>query len=266
MSKPEGIAIDNAAGLMTAEGRHTSGACEGERWLVTGGSRGLGRTLVDRLLAEGATVTTCGRVAPAATKHPKERFVVADVAIEQEVDRLYDEALSFMDAVDVVVNNAGVLGNGLLVDTSLEEWNRVFSTNVRGAFLVMRRAVEEFITTGGGRIVNVASAAANGLVGQGAYAASKSALISMTRAVAKEYGSRNVRCNAVVPGFFATDMTVDIDPKRRKFYENLAPENRFATAEEVVAAIMFLASPAASFITGDELWVSDSARDVPRVF
>ncbi len=211
-------------------------------------------------------MTTCGRTLPAeSSASDHEHFVIADISREDDVDRLFDEAVQHMGGVDVVVNNAGILSDGLLVDTTLDEWNRVLSVNVRGAFLVMRRAVEEFVAEGGGRIVNVASAAANGLVGQGVYAASKSALISMSRAVAKEYGSRNIRCNAVVPGFFDTDMTASLDPKRRKFYEDLAPERRFATASEVVHAILFLASHDASFVTGDELWISNSARDVPRM-
>lgn len=189
---------------------------------------------------------------------------MADVSLEEDVDRLFDEAVEHMGGVDVVVNNAGVSSDNLLVNTTLDEWNRALSINVRGAFLVMRRATEELVSEGGGRIVNVASAAANGLVGQGAYAATKSALIAMSRAVAKEYGSRNIRCNAVVPGFFDTDMTEGLQPERRKFYEDLASERRFATVSEVVHAILFLASQEASFVTGDELWITSSARDVPR--
>lgn len=236
--------------------------CEGQRWLVTGGTRGLGRDLVETLVREGARVVTCGR---SLREVDGARCVLADVSREDDVERLFDVAVAEMDGVDVVVNNAGVLQDQLLVNTTLEQWSEVLATNVRGPFLVMRRAVDEFLAVGGGCIVNVASAAANGLVGQAAYASSKAALLSMSRSVAKEYGPRNIRCNAVVPGFFPSDMTAALDPTRTRYYQDLSPERRFGATEEFVEAVLFLAGPDAGFVTGDELWVCGAVRDVPRM-
>ncbi len=247
--------------------------CDGQRWLVTGGTRGLGRELVATVAGEGGQVVCCGRAAPDAAFDELDRriaarihAVTADVSREADVERLFDEAVDRLDGLDVVVNNTGIAHDRLLVDTTLEEWNHVLDVNVRGVFCAMRRAVEEFLAQGGGQIVNVGSIAANGIVGQGAYAASKSALHSMTRAVAKEYGPRNIRCNTVVPGYFHTDMTASLAWARRRHIEDLSPERRFASASEVIEAILFLASSEASFVTGDELWVSGAVRDVPGLY
>jgi 3-oxoacyl-[acyl-carrier protein] reductase len=212
-----------------------------------------------------------GRTAPPALPGvepellARTHFVSADVSREDDVERLFDEAVRHLGGLDVIVNNAGKAHDRLLVETTLEEWNEVLGTNLRGPFLVMRRAVEELLAEGaGGSVVNVASIAAGGIVGQAAYAASKSALISMSRSVAKEYGHRGIRCNVVVPGFFDTEMTASLEPARRRHIEDLSPERRFGSVPELVEAILFLASAEASFITGDELWVSGTVRDIPR--
>lgn len=245
-----------------------TGRCEGQRWLVTGATRGLGRELVVALAREGARVVACGRRIDGLDPVGGEgqvRYVEADVGNEGDVERLFDVAVDALGGLDVVVNNAGITHDGLLVETSLDQWERVLATNVRGPYLVMRRAIEEFLGDGGGCIVNVSSAAANGLAGGAAYAASKSALLSMSRAVAKEYGPRNIRCNAVVPGFFTTDMTAGLDPARARFYADLSPERRFGQPDELVEAVLFLASADAAFVTGDALWVCGAVADVPRM-
>jgi 3-oxoacyl-[acyl-carrier protein] reductase len=248
---------------------------EGQGILVTGGSRGIGRAVVLQAAAEGAQVVFCGRpesetsargvFEAAGPLAANIHFCAADVSSEADVERLFEFALTRLPKLDVAVNNAGVGLNRLLVETSLEQWNQVMAVNVRGAYFVSRRAIDEFITGGGGRLVHVASIAANGGVGQAAYAASKSALLSMSRSIAKEYGRKAIASNAVVPGYIDTEMTAIFSAKARAVREQLSPQRRFGTAEEVAEAVLFLASKQASFITGDELYVAGAVRDVPRL-
>jgi 3-oxoacyl-[acyl-carrier protein] reductase len=246
----------------------------GKGFVVTGGTRGLGRALVLAAAARGAHVVFCGRpgseaaaeeVVGAASGGPGRAFFVpADVASEESVERLFDAAMERLPALDVLVNNAGVRRDRLLVDTSLAEWNDVLGVNLRGAFLATRRAIEEMLAGGaGGRIVNVSSIVANGATGQAAYAASKSALLSFTRSIAKEYGRRGITCNAVVPGYLDTDMTADLTPEARRAREAVSPHRRFGRPAEVVEAILFLASAESSFVNGDALYVAGAVRDLP---
>lgn len=245
------------------------GRLDGQGWVVTGGTRGIGRAVVLAAAREGAQVVCCGRaegppVWPELPRAPV--YVRCDVTREADVEVLFDRALDVCQTLHVVVNNAGVRLSRLLVDLTVEEWNAVLATNVQGPFLVCRRAVEELMAQGqGGRIVNVGSFAANGLRGEAAYSASKAALASMTRSIAKEYGRKAITCNAVVPGFVQTDMTADFDEAARESRARLSASGRFATAEEVADAVLFLASAEASFVTGDTLVVAGGVRDVPAL-
>jgi 3-oxoacyl-[acyl-carrier protein] reductase len=244
------------------------GRLDGQGWVVTGGSRGIGRAVVLAAAARGAQVVCCGR-SSAAPQWPSELpraplYLRADVTKEADVEALFDFASDKLAQLHVVVNNAGVRLSKLLVDLTLDEWNEVLATNVQGPFLVCRRAVEELMGQGeGGRLVNVGSFAANGLVGEAAYSASKAALAAMTRSIAKEYGKKGITCNAVVPGFVTTDMTATFDDAARDSRARLSAAARFATAEEVAEAVLFFASSEASFVTGDSLVVAGGVRDVP---
>ena len=192
--------------------------------------------------------------------------VYGDVSREEDIERLFDFAMEKLDALHVLVNNAGILHDKLLVSTSLEEWNEVMAVNLRGVFLATRRAIEEFMAGGeGGRIVNVSSIAANGSAGQASYSASKAGLLSLTRAVAKEYGRRNIACNAVVPGYLETEMTDSFSDEARRARERLSPHRRFGATDEVIEAILYLASSEASYVTGDALYVAGAVRDVPEL-
>lgn len=239
----------------------------GRGMVVTGGTRGIGRAVVLGAVAEGAQVVFCGRDAEAAravceAAGGAASFVPADVAVEADVERLFDEAAARLAQIDVVVNNAGAAHDALLVDTSLEDWQRVMAVNLRGPFLVCRRAVEEMLGTGGGRIVNVGSFAANGLAGQAAYASAKAALLSMTRSIAKEVGRARIAVNCVVPGFIDTEMVAHLPEELRRTRARLTPERRFGVAAEVAQAILFLASDDAAFVTGDALYVAGGGREI----
>jgi len=247
------------------------GRFEGQGWIVTGGLRGIGRAIVEAAAREGAMVATCGRtpvetlVPVSGAAHQPTHFL-ADVRDEAQVDTLFDSVADVLGGIHVVINNAGVQCNKLLVDMELADWNTVLDTNVQGPFLMCRRAIEHFLSEGNaGSIVNIASFAANGLVGEAAYSASKSALLSLTRSVAKEWGRRGIRCNAVVPGFTDTGMTDMLDADARRARARLSPHNRFARGSEVADAVLFLASEDAAFVTGDALYVAGAVRDVPRL-
>lgn len=251
-----------------------SGRFNGKGLVVTGGTRGIGRAIVLGAVADGARVAFCGRSESASVGAEVEaaaravggqaRFVPADVAVEADIERLFDVAVEWLGEVHVVVNNAGVTRDSLLVQTTLEDWRHVLDVNLRGPFLTCRRAVDEMLPQGG-RIVNVASFTANGLAGAVSYAASKSALLSLTRSVAKEYGRCRIFCNAVVPGFVETDMTTGYPLAAREALAQLSPYGRFGLAEEVAETVLFLASDEASFVTGDAVYVAGAVRDVPRI-
>ena len=239
---------------------------EGKGMVVTGGTRGIGRAVVVAAAAEGARVVFCGRDAAAAGETiaaagERATFVAADVTREEDVDRLFDAAGDALPAIDAVVNNAGAAHDALLVETTLDDWNRMIGVNLRGPFLVCRRAVEEMLGHGGGRIVNVSSFAADGLFGQVAYAAAKSGLIALTRSVAKEVGRRGIACNAVVPGFIDTEMVAGLSAEDRAARAARSPEGRFGRADEVAQAILFLCSDEAAYVTGDALYVAGAVRD-----
>lgn len=248
---------------------------DGKGFVVTGGTRGIGRAVVLAAAAEGAHVVFCGRAgsdagaelaAEVCAKGGMAWFVEADVADEAAVDALFDAAVDHLPSIDVLVNNAGVTKNALLIQTTLADWNHVLNTNLRGPFLTSRRAVDEMLAQGeGGRIVNVGSFTANGLVGAASYAASKSALLALSRSIAKEYGRRGITCNTVVPGFVDTDMTGDFDAETKQRIAEVSPYGRFASPEEIAETILFLASDDAAFITGDAVYVSGAVRDMPRM-
>jgi 3-oxoacyl-[acyl-carrier protein] reductase len=249
---------------------------DGKGFLVTGGTRGLGRAIVVAAAARGASVVFCGRPGsePSAEKvladleqvgaKGKGSFVPADVSREGDVERLFGVAQERLSSLHVVVNCAGIVRDKLLVETSLAEWNEVLATNLRGPFLVSRLAVEEFLAGGErGCIINISSIAANGSTGQASYAASKSALLSLTRSIAKEYGPRGIRCNAVVPGWVESETTARFSSEQRHTRETLSPHRRFARPDEVAEAVLFLASEESSFVNGDALYVSGAVHDVP---
>jgi 3-oxoacyl-[acyl-carrier protein] reductase len=242
------------------------GRFERQAFLVTGGTRGIGRAVVLAALEEGGRVVFCARPGSEEAREvlrlagptavARVRFVAADIAVDAHVERLFDRALAWLGHLDVVVSNAGAIQDGLLVQTPIEAWERVLRVNLRAHFLVLRRAVRELTAAGGGRIVTVSSIAANGLVGQGAYAAAKAGLLSLTRSVAAGYGARGIRCNAVVPSFIETEMVAGFDEPTRRRRERLSPHGRFGRPEEVAEAVLFLASGDAAAVNGDELYVS----------
>lgn len=251
-------------------------AFEGRGFVVTGGTRGLGKSIVLAAARLGANVLFCGRPdssasgddvlaeAEAAGAKGRVSYIAADVAKESDVDSLFEAAADRLPSLNVVINNAGIRKDRLLVETSLSDWNDVLAVNLRGPFLVSRRAVEELLMNEeGGRIINISSVTARGAVGQASYAASKAALLSLTRCIAKEYGRRKILCNAVVPSYLESEMTAEFQGDARRARENLSPQRRFGRVDEVADSVMFLASEDSSFVNGDALFVSGAIWDFP---
>ncbi len=234
--------------------------------LVTGGSRGIGRAIAQELARRGAQVVLSYAGNEAAANDAvkaiteaggKAKAVRFDVADSAACSQAVDEVMKAFGRLDVLVNNAGVAIDGLLMRFKDEDWDKTLDTNLKGAFALMRAVSRPMMKQKAGAIVNVSSIVGEmGNGGQAAYAASKAGLIGLTKSVAKELASRNIRVNAVTPGFIVTDMTAALSPELKDKMAAAIPLSRIGNAEEVAAAVAFLASDAASYITGEVLKVN----------
>lgn len=233
--------------------------------LVTGGSRGLGRATAIRLAGSGhRVVVNYAHNADAAEKVVAEIeekggeaiSAQADVSSADEVEALFEEAASRLGPVTVLVNNAGITRDELLVRMSAADFDRVIETNLKSAFLCTKAALRAMLRAKWGRVISIASVAGMvGNPGQANYAASKAGMIGLSKSVAKEVGSRGITVNVVAPGFVATDLTADLaDEARERMRERIAL-GRFGTAEEIAGIVAFLASDEAAYITGQVIAV-----------
>ncbi len=243
---------------------------DGEVAVVTGGTRGIGRATAEKLAASGAAVVATyhsDEAAAAETLASLEsiadpdrvgtrQFDVGDHdAVEAAVAEIVDE----YGRPTVLVNNAGIMSNGLLVRMSPEQWERVVRTNLTGTFNCTREATRHMLRGDGGRIVNVASVAAQrGWAGQANYAASKAGVVGFTRSIASELGGKSIRVNAVAPGYTETDMyETELADAEREAVEAETASGAPASPEEVAEAIAFLASERSSYVNGEVLRVDD---------
>jgi 3-oxoacyl-[acyl-carrier protein] reductase len=238
---------------------------EGRVALVTGASRGIGEAIARRLAAEGATILAGARsvqalervVADIADSGGRARAHTLDVAEPSSIEAVLKSALEEHGQIDVLVNNAGISEDNLILRMSREAWDRVIATNLTGAFLLTQAVVKGMVRRRYGRIVNVTSVVGlMGNAGQANYAAAKAGLVGLTRSVARELGSRNITCNAVAPGFIATAMTDRMTGQARETLSTQIPLQRLGAPEDVAAAVAFLASEEAGYVTGAVLNVS----------
>jgi 3-oxoacyl-[acyl-carrier protein] reductase len=229
---------------------------EGRTALVTGGSRGIGRAIAAELAQAGATVVIAYRSgaedAEAAVGEIGCRALQADVSDPDQAKRLVEEA----GDVDVLVNNAGITRDGLLARMSDEDWRTVLDTNLGGTFNTCRAVTRGMMKRRSGSIVNVSSVVGlHGNPGQTNYSASKAGIIGFTKALARELGSRGVRANVVAPGYISTRLTNELPEELKGAMLANTPLGRFGDPEDVAGAVRFLASDAASFVTGEVLLV-----------
>ena len=219
-------------------------APEGAVALVTGGTRGIGASIAERLKADGYKVVTLGR---------SGGDVQADVSDPAAVQAAFDEVRERFGPVLILVNNAGVTADGLAIRMPDDDWARVIDTNLNGAFNCTKRGLEDMLKARWGRIVNVSSISAKRAnSGQANYAASKAGLLGFTRVVAKEMGKRNITSNAVTPGFIETEMTAELPAKE---LAAAIPAARIGKPEEVASAVAFLVSDEAAYVNGATLAV-----------
>ena len=236
----------------------------GKTVLVTGAGRGIGRAVSLAFAKAGADIACVSRTQANAEQVANEiralgRKALAyavDVAKPAEIDTATKKILSDFGQVDVLVNNAGVTRDDLLMRMSEDDWNVVIDTNLSGAFHFTRALSRSFLKQRSGKIINITSIIGLiGNAGQANYSASKAGLIGLTKSVARELASRSITCNAIAPGFIETDMTANLkEDVRKKLLENV-PLARLGQPEDVAACALFLASPAANYITGQVLTV-----------
>jgi 3-oxoacyl-[acyl-carrier protein] reductase len=234
--------------------------------LITGGGRGIGRATAVRLAKDGVRVAVNYKGNAAAAEEAKRLveeagssavLIQGDVSQDGEAERVMKETLAFGEGrIDVLVNNAGITRDNLLLRMSAEEWDAVLDLNLRGTFLVTKAAMRPMMKQRGGRIVNVASiAGVVGNAGQANYSAAKAGIIGFTKTVAREMASRNITVNAVAPGFVPTDLTDPLPQEVKDALLRQIPLGRFGSVEDIANAIAFLASDEASYITGQVLIV-----------
>ncbi len=233
--------------------------------LVTGASRGIGRAIAEKLAAEGADIALCDlqkewlqEVEQAITALGRKVVPIAvDVKNAEGVQNAVETVMSTFGKIDVLVNNAGITRDTLLVRMSDADWDEVIAVNLRGTFLFTRAIGKIMMKQRSGSIINIASIIGLiGNAGQCNYAASKAGVIALTKSAAKELASRNVRVNAVAPGFIQTKMTDALPEQVRQKMLEAIPMARFGLPEDVANAVLFLAEPASSYITGQVLNIS----------
>jgi 3-oxoacyl-[acyl-carrier protein] reductase len=232
--------------------------------VVTGAGRGIGRAIALKFATEGADVVCISRTAENSEKVAAEVRALGrkawahalDVSDSAAVTNVADKIVADTTRVDVLVNNAGVTRDGLLMRMSDADWDAVLDTNLKGAFLLTRAFSRVFLRQRAGRIINISSVIGLiGNAGQCNYAASKAGVIGLTKSVARELASRGITVNAVAPGFVETDMTAALNEQTREQLLKKIPLNSFGQADDIADAVLFLASAAARYITGQVLTV-----------
>ena len=235
----------------------------GTRSLVTGAARGIGQAISVALARTGSSVLACDLLACDETLGLMEKSggrgaqLRLDVTKGEEVDKVIQDEIKNAGGFDIVVNNAGITDDSLLVRMKEESWRRVINVNLNGPFNVTKAVIRDMMKRRKGRIINIASVIGEmGNAGQTNYAASKAGLIGFTRSVAREVSSRGITVNAIAPGYIETPMTDQLPSEIKEKLLELIPLGRFGATDDVVGAVLFLVSESAAYITGHVLDVN----------
>lgn len=237
----------------------------GKTALITGGARGIGKAIALKLAGEGANIAFSDiRIDDNAKELVTElkNLGVNAMAFESDAsdfaacEKLSDDVVAAFGTIDILVNNAGITRDNLLMRMSEDEWDSVIRVNLKSVFNLTKAVQRFMLKQRSGSIINMTSVVGvNGNAGQSNYAASKAGMIGFTKSIAKELGSRKIRCNAVAPGFIETDMTAKLPEDVRKSWTETIPLKRAGTAEDVADICLFLASPLSSYVTGQVISV-----------
>jgi len=237
----------------------------GQVGIVTGGARGIGKAIAEGLAKSGVDLVIAGRNLDAANETAaaltafgvKAMGVKLDVSNSEEVEKTFEEIRKEFQRIDILINNAGITKDGLLLRMSEVAWDSVININLKGVFLCSREAIKDMAKQRYGRIVNITSVAAfMGNPGQANYSASKAGIVGFTKTIAREYAIRGITVNAVAPGFIETAMTDVLSDRVKEEMKKLIPLGRFGTVEDVANAVIFLASPDSGYITGQVIHVN----------
>lgn len=233
--------------------------------LVTGGSRGIGRAIVVALAQESCHVAFTYKSASAAAeevvkeveaKGCKALAIQSDAKVLQEAVNVVDKVVQEFKRLDILVNNAGITKDNLLLRMSEQDWDEVIDTNLKSAFNFSKAACKQMMSQREGKMINISSiAGVVGNPGQTNYAAAKAGMLGMTKTLAKELASRNIQVNAIAPGFVETDMTHKLTPQQKEALLTIIPMKRVARPDEIASVVVFLASPASNYMTGQVLCV-----------
>lgn len=237
---------------------------EGQIAIVTGASRGIGAAIATRLSEKGAKVV-CVATSLENAQKTSEAIIhlggvaagqACDVSDSHQVDELFKQVEADWGPVSILVNNAGITRDGLLMRMKDEDWGKVVDVNLTSCFYTIRAASKGMMKSRYGRIVNIASVIGlHGAAGQANYSASKAGIVGLTLSVAKELGSRGITCNAVAPGFIETDMTADLPVEMRDHIAKNAPVGRLGTPQDIAPVVEFLVSKESGYITGQVVTV-----------
>jgi 3-oxoacyl-[acyl-carrier protein] reductase len=238
---------------------------ENQAAIVTGAGRGIGHAIAVRMASEGARVACVSRSEENAKRTADEinskradaaKHYAVDVADHAAVQKVGAQILNDFTKIDILVNNAGVTRDGLAMRMSIEDWDTVINTNLRGAFNFTQAILRAMIKQRSGRIINITSVIGLiGNAGQTNYAASKAGLIGFTKSLARELASRNITVNAIAPGFITTDMTSGLSDEIKKMIQSQIPLGKTGAPEDVANTVAFLASADANYITGQVICV-----------
>lgn len=236
---------------------------EGKTAIVTGATRGIGKAIAETFASNGANVAFTYASSEEKAKAIESDLIAmgvkakaykSDAADMSAAEELVKEVLAEFGTVDVLVNNAGITKDGLLMRMSEEDWDRVMDTNLKSVFNMTKCIMRTMMKNRGGSIINMSSVVGvKGNAGQANYAASKAGIIGFTKSVALELGSRNIRCNAIAPGFIETEMTGALDPETVQGWREAIPMKRGGTPEDVANLTLFLASDMSSYISGQTI-------------
>lgn len=238
---------------------------EGKTALITGASRGIGEAIAIRFAEAGASVAFTFLSSEEKAKVLEEKLIASGVKAKgyksnagnySEAEKLIADVLQEFGALDIVVNNAGITRDNLLLRMSELEWDDIMNTNLKSVFNITKHAIKPMMRAKKGSIINMSSIVGDiGQAGQANYAASKAGIVGFTKSIAKELGSRNIRCNAIAPGFIQTDMTDALNDQTKETYFKQIPLGRFGSTTEVADVALFLASDMSGYVTGQVISV-----------